>query len=1138
MSDIRLEQDMLSRNKIVSETNKNFFVEAGAGSGKTTMLVRRMVAMIEAGIPIEQICAITFTKAAAGEFYARFQKLLIERSNQNSDIKKTGQAGELPVPTEESEKKCREALEKIDLCFMGTIDSFCSMVLSEHPSEAKIPSDSKIISDEEVKNIYRQQFVKICAGNYGEELQKKAQDFSSFYKNAEEVFAAGEAILMNNRNVEFQGIEAVGKANADVIFKQDKENLLSMVAFLKDHQELKYTKEKNNLAAWNEIEDIYRNLDTKWSSNFESVLYAIGKLSKIRLIKETDDNYPYELGGFFRKGGSSGSWLECCVKAESDDKSEYIYEKLQKYRYHISMSFLTESVQILEENMRSKGYLTFFDYLYYLREMLKTDAMTGGKLIRNIRESHRYFLIDEFQDTNPLQAEIFFYLSSDSPDSQWNKCQPEPGSLFIVGDPKQSIYRFRSADVASYLKVKKLFSKPFGENLALTQNFRSTNMLCKYFNACFTELMHNETENQSKFEEIPPKGETSSEIFQGIFINTDENQKDDTDTPQIAGIIKTLVNNENYQLKDNDGIKRKLRYSDIMVITYGKKALKPIMTELYNRGIPSRVEGEVSFGQNEALCEVFKIYSAVSDLEDAVALYGALTGKLIGFNQDDLLYFKGHQGKISLKASFKKDAFKDEICLQIIDEIEKLNVLYHNSLNLTPAGLFSKIIDDFRVYEYTEAENLEVLYYALELLRNAEISGTVVTFKDASDYLYELLSGKSGEERCLSLIENKDAVHLANLHKVKGLEAPVVILAAANKPSDSLRNQIRVEHKDEASCGYLFGLKKERKDTDEESSRFSKGNYFENPVFYDEKEEEKTAQSAEIERLLYVAATRAKNALIICERDVKRKTPIWEPLLIDGLTETFSIEENESLSESSDITTDRVKAEKLYNDAGCCVLNNRDPLNSTYEIKTPSHLSVPSKLAEDSAETVISNERTVNEDSSNKASYSKTVHKFPDLLGTMTHRLMEMIVSTKCSVDTDKAVEEIIREYRTEETKDYEAELKTALTDVAKTMNTGGYTQTNGVPQDLLKVLKEADEVYCEVPFCYMDSTGSNNELWNGVIDLIYCTEGKWHIVDYKTNADGSALDKKYFTQLEAYKLAFKANTGEEADALTYHIDV
>lgn len=182
MSDIRLEQDMLSRNKIVSETNKNFFVEAGAGSGKTTMLVRRMVAMIEAGIPIEQICAITFTKAAAGEFYARFQKLLIERSNQNSDIKKTGQAGELPVPTEESVKKCREALEKIDLCFTGTIDSFCSMVLSEHPSEAKIPSDSKIISDEEAKNIYRQQFVKICAGNYGEELQKKAQDFSSFYK--------------------------------------------------------------------------------------------------------------------------------------------------------------------------------------------------------------------------------------------------------------------------------------------------------------------------------------------------------------------------------------------------------------------------------------------------------------------------------------------------------------------------------------------------------------------------------------------------------------------------------------------------------------------------------------------------------------------------------------------------------------------------------------------------------------------------------------------------------------------------------------------------------------------------------------------------------------------------------------------
>ena len=107
--------------------------------------------------------------------------------------------------------------------------------------------------------------------------------------------------------------------------------------------------------------------------------------------------------------------------------------------------------------MREKGALTYFDALYYLREMLRRDAAADGKLIRYINARHKYFLIDEFQDTNPMQAEIFFYLASDDPVPQWSACVPRPGALFIVGDPKQSIYRFRSADVTSFLRVKKMF---------------------------------------------------------------------------------------------------------------------------------------------------------------------------------------------------------------------------------------------------------------------------------------------------------------------------------------------------------------------------------------------------------------------------------------------------------------------------------------------------------------------------------------------------------------------------------------------------------------------------------------------------------------------------------------------------------
>ncbi|MDO5132071.1 MAG: PD-(D/E)XK nuclease family protein, partial [Eubacteriales bacterium] len=160
------------------------------------------------------------------------------------------------------------------------------------------------------------------------------------------------------------------------------------------------------------------------------------------------------------------------------------------------------------------------------------------------------------------------------------------------------------------------------------------------------------------------------------------------------------------------------------------------------------------------------------------------------------------------------------------------------------------------------------------------------------------------------------------------------------------------------------------------------------------------------------------------------------------------------------------------------------------------------------------------------------------LLGTMTHKLMEMLVSTGNRLDVRAAVGEIIREYRTPGTEGYENELSEALLKVAYTMRAGGYAQSNGLPQDMLGTLLTADEVYCEMPFSYMDETQDIRTVWNGVMDVVYLKDGKWHIVDYKTNADGSDLDLRYQAQLTAYIKAFRATTGADADARTYHIDI
>lgn len=128
--------DEQARHLIENDTSTNFFVEAGAGSGKTTELVARMLAMVEQGvdgheIDVSEICAITFTKAAANEFKDRFQVALKESGSPQA----------------------KRALENIDLCFMGTIDSFCNMILSEHPVEACIPASSSVVDEQDIEQL-------------------------------------------------------------------------------------------------------------------------------------------------------------------------------------------------------------------------------------------------------------------------------------------------------------------------------------------------------------------------------------------------------------------------------------------------------------------------------------------------------------------------------------------------------------------------------------------------------------------------------------------------------------------------------------------------------------------------------------------------------------------------------------------------------------------------------------------------------------------------------------------------------------------------------------------------------------------------------------------------------------------------
>ena len=274
-------------------------------------------------------------------------------------------------------------------------------------------------------------------------------------------------------------------------------------------------------------------------------------------------------------------------------------------------------------------------------------------------------------------------------------------------------------------------------------------------------------------------------------------------------------------------------------------------------------------------------------------------------------------------------------------------------------------------------------------------------------------------------------------------------------------------------------------------------------MYEDKLKEEKDSDAAERDRLLYVAATRAKNVLIVNEAvnpSGKPASSTWSKALEYIGKDIFAVIKDENVMVSS---PERAAIEYLLDSE---VLDGSASLKNSYETARPSK-EVETRYSEN---------------------YIPTGKKDAALIGTMAHRLMEVLVLSKDKLDLEEIVDQIIDEYCEDD------EYKGLLLKLGNDIRNGGFKQNNEVAQDILHELLNADEVYCEVPFSYMEG----NELWNGVIDVLYRKDDQWYIVDYKTNSDPSDLDEKYKAQLEAYKEAFRRDSGMEARALIYHLEV
>ncbi len=1084
-----MEQDALARTQITSEINRNFFVEAAAGSGKTSSLVDRMIAMVGAGIDVSKICAITFTKAAAKEFYGRFQKQLMERSSDDKTdaVLRTRYA---------------EALRNIDLCFMGTIDSFSDMLLHEHPLEAGMPSETKVCSDNDAKPQYLAEYARIKCGEYGESLRKKYELFRAAQTNADNVFANCIGIFTERREADFV---YTPPENIDINtqYTNWKYRLLLTLNRLQKHQEYQFTGRSNSSKeAWSQLPKHISVLHNSWNHQIGDVLSALKKLGDLRLGKDrngqllTPEAIDAELPEVFELHEGSPSYYYLNL-VESD-----VYKTLKKLQYAATMDFLVSASKEIAKEMRRNGTMTFHDALLTLRDLLKYDAATGGRLIRHIANRHRFYLVDEFQDTDPLQAEVVFYLAAQEPQPDWTACVPRAGSLFIVGDPKQSIYRFRGADVSSFLRVRSMFKQGAGEVLTLSRNFRSTVKLQTMFNDVFPEMLEEIENVQSGYHPIPIDETKADDLTTGIYtypVHFDNKLVDDGE--QLVEVIRRLIGNPAVRLKDG----KPPQFRDIMIITYRKGKIAAFAKQLTAAGIPVHVEGKINLAECPALNAVVELFAAVSAPVDTMSVYKALISAAFCIPYDMIHDYCSLGGKLS--AYYENEDMLSQYPA-IRNALERIKNYANDARSNDSAALLQKITDGEKLLAKTGSASLEYYCYAVELLRKKESDGEILNHADAAAYLRKLLT-ESGEERCVSLSPDDNRVHIANLHKVKGLQAPIVILAEPNaKDFDPTLRQVHDPEKTECR---VFKLQYTNPKTHVTIT------YAETEQFPDDWINESQCMTAEKERLLYVAATRAENILIIGD-SVKEKDGSrydgnpWQAFLpyAEG-TVAACIPENSTVIPVPKLRTD---ADALYEQAAAqSVLAEPSVSEPTYSIVRPSQIKLKSVTAEDSDD--IQEQTPIDRNAA--------------LTGTLVHRLMECIVSGGVPEDTSMLISAILREY------DADAEIYAPLLQkVLKRMTIGGYPQESGFKADLLAILRQADEVYCEVPFCQK----RESEIVHGIIDLLYRCGDVWQIIDFKTNAERIRLAEKYSAQLAAYTEAVREIAGVEAQAKIYHIDI
>jgi ATP-dependent helicase/nuclease subunit A len=818
MSDVLTDQ--AARDRIARDLDATLFVEAGAGTGKTTELVGRIGALIRSGVPVERIAAITFTEKAAAELGERVRKEL-ERAASGKDP--------YTAFTPDERARCEQALPDLDRAAIQTLHSFGQRILSLYPLEAGLPPQLQIIDEVEGDIAFRDRW-KLFVDDLLDDpaMQRPLLRAFTMGLRLKDLERVAEGFHDNWERLE--GVE----------FEASEEPDLAHPPLGPAIEEAKAALGKPSAAAVAHLAELGPHL-----ANFEAAA------NRVRTARDPGERDAAEvdllrLACAFPKIKNVGkrgvlavvqeahaAWIDAARRA-------YLTAVLPKIR-QFALEYAAER--------RTAGRLGFQDLLVLAVELLRTNTHARQAL----HDRYQRVLIDEFQDTDPLQVELAALLACrpGSQPARWTEAEVEPGRLFFVGDPKQSIYRFRRADHALYERTRGAFGC---EQVPLTTNFRSTPMILRWVNEVFERLFERDAGDevhQAAWIPLQPKPQAAAGVPVMVIGGPLEKEAraDDVRREEAAALASAvLAAREEHWL----GRERPTRFADMAILLPTRTNSPAIERALADAGIPFRVESRSLVFLTQDVRDLSNILAAIDDPTDDVAVVASLRSPAFACRDGELLAHIQARGSWNYLSEAPVGSPE-----RVMTGMASLRELHRRKWYVSTGALIEEVIASRHMLELAVAgprprESWRRLRFVAEQARGLEEAGALTTLRQFVEWLRIQAEEGARVNEGVAVEPDDDAIRIMTIHAAKGLEFDIVFLAGLG--IEPIKRDNYVIWPERTEPGGQVEVRAGRKETREQ---------FATAGFEAAAERERRHQRLERDRLLYVAATRARERLVV-----------------------------------------------------------------------------------------------------------------------------------------------------------------------------------------------------------------------------------------------------------------------------------